>query len=103
MAMNLGKRIVRAVFSSETAASEEDDGEEKEEEEEDDDDGKEGEVVVAVAVDRDRERAEGRCTGEWEGVVVALITAVVMLLKACPPDPTKSGILKLSNIESNCN
>lgn len=94
--MNLGKRIVRAVLNSETAASEEDDGDEKEEEEEEDDDGKEGEVKVAVAVERDRERAEGRCTGEWEGAVVALITAVVMLLKAWPPDPTKSGILKAS-------
>ena len=31
-----------------------------------------------------------------EGAVVALITAVVMLLKAWPPDPTKSGILKAS-------
>ena len=88
--------MVRAVLSNETAENEEEDEEEKGAEEEEEEDGKEAEdeEVVAVLVAIDRDRAEGRCTGKWEGVVVELITAVVMLLITWPADPTKSGILK---------
>ena len=71
---------------------EEEEGEEKEkedrEEEREDDDGEEIEED-----ERDRAIAEGRGTGEWEGVIDALITAAVILLIASPGAPTKSGIL----------